>query len=143
VLDLYCGAGTIGLSLASMASEVVGLESSPSAIRDARANAEVAGIHNASFLEGDVLENLEQCTEGAKGDLCIVDPPRAGLHPKVIPILLAAAPARMIYVSCNPVTAVRDLEHLARGGYRLARVQPVDLFPHTPHLECVFTLVPR
>jgi 23S rRNA (uracil1939-C5)-methyltransferase len=143
VLDLYCGAGTIGLSLASMANEVVGLESSPSAIRDARANAEVAGIHNASFLEGDVLENLEQCTEGAKGDLCIVDPPRAGLHPKVIPILLAAAPARMIYVSCNPVTAVRDLEHLARGGYRLARVQPVDLFPHTPHLECVFTLVPR
>ncbi|MEO2162345.1 MAG: 23S rRNA (uracil(1939)-C(5))-methyltransferase RlmD [bacterium] len=143
VFDLYCGAGTIGLSLAAKVSEVVGLESSPSAIRDARANAEAAGIHNTSFLEGDVLENLEQCTRGSQGDLCIVDPPRAGLHPKVIPILLAAAPARMIYVSCNPVTAVRDLEHLARGGYRLARVQPVDLFPHTPHLECVFTLVPR
>lgn len=143
VLDLYCGAGTIGLSLASLASEVVGLESSPSAIRDARVNAEVGGIHNASYLEGDVLENLEQCTEGAREDLCIVDPPRAGLHPKVIPILLKAAPARMIYVSCNPVSAVRDLEHLARGGYRLVRVQPVDLFPHTPHLECVFTLVPR
>jgi 23S rRNA (uracil1939-C5)-methyltransferase len=142
VLDLYCGAGTIGLSLASAVKEVVGLESSASSIRDARANAQAAGIHNASFVEGDVLENLAQCTQGAQGDLCIVDPPRAGLHPKVIPILLAAAPARLIYVSCNPLSAVRDMEHLARGGYRLVRVQPVDLFPHTPHLECVFTLVP-
>jgi 23S rRNA (uracil1939-C5)-methyltransferase len=143
LLDLYCGAGTIGLSLASRVGEVLGLESSPSAIRDARANAEANGIQNASFLEGDVLENLEQCTQAASGDVCIVDPPRAGLHPRVIPILLAAAPERLIYVSCNPVTAVRDLVHLARGGYSLVRAQPVDLFPHTPHLECVFTLVPR
>ncbi len=142
ILDLYCGAGTIGLSLAAGATEVLGLESSPSAIADARANARTNEIGNATFLEGDVLQNLERCTQDSGRDLCIVDPPRAGLHPRVIPILLKAAPQRLIYVSCNPVTAVRDLEHLGRGGYVLTRVQSVDLFPHTPHLECVFTLVP-
>lgn len=148
ILDLYCGAGTIGLTLAGQGRELIGMESVPSAVRNAHSNARLNGIDSAQFIEGDVLESLSRHVQQSPDatphvDLCVVDPPRAGLHPRVIPALCQAAPERILYVSCNPTTAIRDLGFLATGGYSLTRVQPVDLFPHTPHLECLFTLMPR
>jgi 23S rRNA (uracil1939-C5)-methyltransferase len=141
VLDLYCGAGVIGLSLARDAREVIGLEREASAVDDAIRNAERNGIGSARFLAGEV-ERIWSAGDGLPApDVCIVDPPRAGLHPKVVATLETLAPPRLIYVSCNPAAAARDLEPLVRSLYSLVRVRPVDLFPHTPHLEAVLTLV--
>lgn len=147
VFDLYCGAGSIALLVAGSAREVWGFERVEPAVEDARRNATAAGITNAHFVAGDVLE-----TASAEGlaklgapdaDVVIVDPPRAGLHPGVVAFLIERAQAgsgqRLVYVSCNPKAAATDLEALVAGGYRVLRARPVDLFPHTPHLECVFT----
>jgi 23S rRNA (uracil1939-C5)-methyltransferase len=138
VFDLYCGTGTIALVLAAQAREVLGFELAPSSVADARANAARNGIENVRFVEGDVLASLAR--EQGQPDVCVADPPRAGLHPRLLPVLGALAPRRIVYVSCNPASGARDARALANAGYRLQRVRPIDLFPHTPHVECVFAL---
>ncbi|MAE28425.1 MAG: 23S rRNA (uracil(1939)-C(5))-methyltransferase RlmD [Planctomycetota bacterium] len=138
VLDLYCGTGVISLLLAGRARQVVGLELVEEAVRDARLNAQANDIHNVSFLAGDVLVALLD-PQTAAPDVIVVDPPRAGLHPKVIPAILERAPRRLVYVSCNAKSAARDAALLVAGGYHPGPIQPVDLFPHTPHVECVFS----
>jgi len=144
VYDLYSGAGTIALVLASAVGEVLAFEQVPEAVADARRNAERNGVENVRFFEGDVLAELDAAVaEGSdlpRPDVCIVDPPRAGLHPKVPPKLLALAPERLVYVSCNVHNGAQDIAKLVAGGYRVTRIRPVDLFPHTPHVECVVTL---
>jgi 23S rRNA (uracil1939-C5)-methyltransferase len=138
VWDLYCGTGALGLSLARSARALVGIEVVPAAVEDARANAAVNGIANARFVEGDAA--LGVAGEENAPDVVLLDPPRAGLHPRAIAALLALAPRRIVHVSCNPVALARDLEPLVAGGYRPGPVRPIDLFPHTPHVECVVRL---
>ena len=144
VYDLYSGAGTISLLLAGAVKEVLGFEQVPEAVADARDNAERNGISNVRFFEGDVLHELDQAvgenSELPRPDVCIVDPPRAGLHPSVPHKLLALGAQRIVYVSCNIHNGVQDIAQLVAGGYRVTRVRPVDMFPHTPHVECVVTL---
>lgn len=138
VHDLYCGGGTLTLGLARAAGSVWGFEVVPSAIADARRNAEQNAALDVRFVEGDVVDTLS--TSGApKADVWVVDPPRAGLHSRVLEAILQERPRRLVYVSCNPAAAVRDIAALG-NHYRVGRVRPFDLFPHTPHLECVFTL---
>ena len=139
VFDLYCGAGTIALALARAAAEVVGFEQVSSSVADARANAERNGIANARFVEGDVLAELAR-DRLPRPDLVVVDPPRAGLHPRVPARIAELAPARVVYVSCNPGALARDLAAFEALGWGAQRVRPVDLFPHTPHVECVAAL---
>ena len=139
LLDLYCGAGAFALPLAAVAADVVGSEEHAAAVEDARATAAENGIANARFEIGlveRVLERLE-----APFDAAVLDPPRRGCHPRALAALLRIAPARMVYISCQPATLARDLKALVAGGYRVARVQPVDQFPQTPHIESVAVLV--
>jgi 23S rRNA (uracil1939-C5)-methyltransferase len=149
VLDLYCGAGAIAIVLADGARQVIGLEQNPAAILDARRNAELNSLANVQFVEGDVLAGLASmpASSSTRPDLCVVDPPRAGLHPRLLPRLAELSPARIVYVSCNPKAAARDVRWLTDHGYAIERIRPVDLFPHTPHVECVIGLrradVPR
>ncbi len=141
VFDLYCGSGLFSLSLAREGARVTGYELVQAAIDDARLNAERNGIEAVSFVAGDLAETLDLESVGEDlPEVCVVDPPRAGMHPKVLGVLRRLKPQRIVYVSCNPKTALVDIEHLLLDGYRIAHVEPVDLFPHTPHLECVFTL---
>lgn len=142
VYDLYCGAGTIGLALAPDAREVRGYEVVAPAVADARVNAAANGVDHATFIEGDVLKAL--AAEGAREvppDVAVVDPPRAGLEARMVPALARLGAPRVLYVSCNVDAAARDLPFLRTAGYRLERVRPFDLFPHTPHVEVLFTLV--
>jgi len=142
VHDLYCGAGTIGLALAPDAREVRGYEVVASAVADARVNAAANGVDHATFVEGDVLEALAaEDTRDAPPDVAVVDPPRAGLEARMVPALARLGAPRVLYVSCNVDAAARDLPYLRAAGYRLERVRPFDLFPHTPHVEALFTLV--
>ena len=146
LFDLYCGAGTLGLCLAKQQSDVrvLGFETVEAAVEDARRNAEANGILNAEFRVGDVRAILEESAEGTlpQADVILIDPPRAGLHPKVPAQLAALKPRRMVLVSCNPLAAMGDLARLEFLGWRTTQVQLLDLFPHTPHVECVFTLSP-
>ncbi len=142
VLDLYCGAGAFSLPLAQCAGEVLGVELSESAVRDAQRNAELNAITNARFVCGDAAQWLGAGDVGAF-DALLVDPPRAGVHPKALAALGAARARRLVYVSCNPQSAARDAAQLATHGWRALRARPVDLFPHTPHVECVFTFERR
>jgi len=137
VLDLYCGVGSLTLPLARRAAHVSGHELVEEAVLDARATAERNGVANVDFVAGDVARTL---AHGARADVVVVDPPRGGLHPDVTAALAAAAPRRLVYVSCNVKSAARDAAKLVEAGFRLVRVRPVDLFPHTPHCECVLTL---
>jgi 23S rRNA (uracil1939-C5)-methyltransferase len=140
--DLYCGIGTIALMLAPRAAEVWGLEIIEEAIADAIANARLNEITNARFFAGDVrLALRELVQEAGRPDLLLVDPPRAGLSQKVVRRLIEAAPQRIVYVSCNPTTLAPNAAQLVEAGYRLRRVRPVDMFPQTPHIECVAELV--
>ncbi len=142
VLDLYCGTGTIALYLAAEAGEVVGLEMAASAVADAEQNCRRNGIDNCRFILGDVRDTLAGAVQRGEieaPDLLIIDPPRAGMHKDVVRRVLDLAPARMVYVSCNPGTLARDLG-LMRADYRVAEVQPVDMFPHTFHIEAVARL---
>jgi 23S rRNA (uracil1939-C5)-methyltransferase len=145
VYDLYSGAGTIALVLASRVKEVLAFEQVPEAVADARVNAERNGVANVRFFEGDVLTELDAALAPEsplpRPDVCIVDPPRAGLHPKVPAKLLELGARRLVYVSCNIHKGAEDLRELVAGGYRVEGIRPVDLFPHTPHVECVVTLV--
>ncbi|MCA9374499.1 23S rRNA (uracil(1939)-C(5))-methyltransferase RlmD [Candidatus Peregrinibacteria bacterium] len=137
--DLYCGAGTIALACAPFAKKVYGIELNESALLNARANAERNGILNAAFEVGDVAKELPNLDEAA--DVVIVDPPRSGLHESVIEHIGAMQPRRVVYVSCNPTTLARDLALFTKTGYTLERVQPVDMFPQTYHIENVATLL--
>ena len=141
VYDLYCGIGTIGLTLAPRAGQVWGLEISEDSVADAIDNARRNEIENASFYAGDVRLAMRELVERAgRPDLVVVDPPRAGLSAKIVRRILEAGPKRIVYVSCNPTTLAPNAAQLVEAGYRLTRVTPVDMFPQTPHIECVAVL---
>ena len=144
IYDLYTGTGTIALFLASLARKVIGIEYVPEAIEDAKVNARGNGITNADFFAGDMKDVLNADFIAAHGhpDVVVLDPPRAGIHPAVAQVLLACAPERMVYVSCNPATQARDLAVFA-PYYDIVHVQPVDMFPHTTHVENVVSLVKK
>ncbi|THG05707.1 hypothetical protein TEA_028306 [Camellia sinensis var. sinensis] len=149
VLDLFCGTGTIGLTLARKARRVYGYEVVPQAISDACRNAKMNNINNATFVQGDLNKiDLNFGKNFPKPDIIISDPNRPGMHMKLIKYLLKLRAPRIIYVSCNPATCARDLDYLCHGVaeqniegcYKLRSLQPVDMFPHTPHIECVCLL---
>jgi 23S rRNA (uracil1939-C5)-methyltransferase len=141
VFDLYCGIGTIGLSLASRAREVIGVEIVEPAVSDAIANARINEIENARFFAGDIRVTMRELVERAgKPDLAIIDPPRAGLSAKIVRRIVEAAPSRIVYVSCNPTTLAPNAAQLVEAGYQLIKVRPVDMFPQTPHIEAVALL---
>ena len=144
VYDLYTGTGTIANFVARHAQQVIGIEYVEDAIADAKANSMCNGIENTLFYAGDMKDILtdEFVKQHGKPDVIITDPPRAGMHPDVIQTILRAAPKRIVYVSCNPATQARDLEVL-NEQYRVEAVQPVDMFPHTPHVENVVLLEQR
>ena len=141
LFDLYCGIGTIGLGMAADAGEVWGIESVPEAIVDAEANAELNGIGNARFRTADARLGIRPLLEEAGSpDVVVIDPPRAGLSAKVVRRVLECEADRIVYVSCNPTTLAPNARQIVDAGYRLARVRPVDMFPQTPHIECVALL---
>lgn len=141
VFDLFCGIGTLGLSLAGRAAEVWGIEIVEEAIADAEENARLNGIENARFRTGDARKEIRPLlAEGGRPDVVVVDPPRAGLSKKVVRRLIECEAPRIVYVSCNPTTLAPNAAQLAEAGYRLRRVKPVDMFPQTPHIECVALL---
>jgi 23S rRNA (uracil1939-C5)-methyltransferase len=138
VYDLYCGIGTIGLLMAPRVAEVWGLELVEDAIANAIANARLNEIDNARFFAGDVRLAMRELIETAgKPDVLVVDPPRAGLSQKVVRRIIEASAKRIVYVSCNPTTLAPNAAQLVEAGYTLSRVRPVDMFPQTPHIECV------
>ena len=141
VYDLYTGTGTIANFVAKKARKVIGIEYVPEAIEDAKTNSEINGIDNTLFYAGDMKDilNDEFISVHGRPDVIITDPPRAGMHPDVVNTILRTAPRRIVYVSCNPATQARDLAELD-VAYRVAEVQPVDMFPHTPHVENVVLL---
>ena len=143
--DLYCGSGTIGLLMSPHVAELWGLELVEPAIADAIANAAANEVDNAHFFAGDVRLALRELVEKAgRPDVLVVDPPRSGLSQKVVRRVIEASPKRIVYVSCNPTTLAPNAAQLvADGGYELVRVRPVDMFPQTPHIECVAELVRR
>jgi 23S rRNA (uracil1939-C5)-methyltransferase len=141
VYDLFCGIGTIGLALSPRAGEVWGLEIVEEAIADAIGNAKANEITNVQFFAGDVRLALRDLVERAgRPDVVVVDPPRAGLSQKVVRRIIEAAPKRIVYVSCNPTTLAPNAAQLVEAGYALRTVRPVDMFPQTPHIECVALL---
>ena len=144
VYDLYTGTGTIANFVARQACQVIGIEYVPEAIEDAKINSEINGIGNTIFYAGDMKDILtdEFITEHGRPDVIITDPPRAGMHPDVVKTILQAAPQRIVYVSCNPATQARDLHDLD-ADYCVTAIQPVDMFPHTPHVENVVLLKKR
>ena len=145
VWDLYCGAGSIALSLASQVRRVVGFELVPEAVNDAYINSRLNGLDNCHFLAGDLKERLRETLRVASQpppEVVITDPPRSGMHPQVVQAIQELSPRRIIYVSCNPATLARDLA-LLRDHYEILTVQPFDLFPHTAHIECVARLERR
>lgn len=141
VIDLYAGTGAISLLVARRCRAVYGIEVSAAAVADAVRNARANGIANCTFLAGEVRHVLPALVrEGVRAEVVVADPPRAGFHPKALRALGALAPARVVYVSCNPATLARDVADLLGQGYRVEWVQPVDMFPHTPHIEVVARL---
>ena len=141
VFDLYCGIGTIGLTLASRAGQVWGLETVPEAVADAERNALRNGITNARFVAADARLGLAPLLERAgRPDVIVLDPPRAGLSKKIVRRVIECEAPRIVYVSCNPTTLAPNAAQLVEAGYTLRRVRPVDMFPQTPHLECVALL---
>lgn len=144
VYDLYTGTGTIANFVARQARKVVGIEYVPEAIEDAKVNSALNGIDNTLFYAGDMKDILTNdfISEHGRPDVIITDPPRAGMHNDVIDVILAAEPKRIVYVSCNPATQARDLQ-LLDGKYKVTAVQPVDMFPHTHHVENVVQLERR
>lgn len=144
VYDLYTGTGTIANFVAKRARQVVGIEYVPEAINDAKVNSEINGIDNTLFYAGDMKDLLTEdfVAQHGRPDVIITDPPRAGMHPDVIGVILQTKPERIVYVSCNPATQARDLQ-LMDAEYKVTAVQPVDMFPHTPHVENVVLLTKR
>ncbi len=144
VFDLYSGTGSIAIFISDTVKEVVGIESVESAIRDAEKNAQSNNITNCHFLLGDLKDKLTKDTSWmashSKPDVLVIDPPRNGMHPKVVEEILVLAPDRIVYVSCNPATQARDVKLLCAEKYQLIKLQPVDMFPHTFHIENVALL---
>ena len=144
VYDLYTGTGTIANFIARTAKKVIGIEYVPEAIEDAKVNSRINKIENTMFYAGDMKDILtdEFIAQHGRPEVIITDPPRAGMHPDVVKTILRAAPKRIVYVSCNPATQARDIADLD-ADYKVVAVQPVDMFPHTPHVENVVLLVQR
>lgn len=141
VLDAYCGIGTIGITASDKAKQVVGVEINQAAVRDAITNARLNSIKNCWFTVGDAGDYMQQMVrDGHRPDVVFMDPPRAGSDERFISSLLAAAPERIVYISCAPDTLRRDLRLIAAGGYTVQKIQPVDMFPFTEHIECVVKL---
>jgi len=141
VVDLYSGTGAISLLLAQRCRLVYGIEVAQAAVDDAALNAAANGIANCTFLAGEVRFVLPALiAKGVNAEVVVADPPRAGFHPRALQALMRLGPSRIVYVSCNPSTLARDVRELVSGGYRLQWVQPVDMFPHTPHIEAVARL---
>ena len=144
VIDAYCGTGTIGLTMAAEAKSVVGVEVNRDAVADAMENAKRNGVSNATFHAADAGDFMrDMAARGQSADVVITDPPRAGCSPQFLRSLLTLAPARIVYVSCNPETLARDLYTLTKGGYKVKKIQPVDMFPWTGHVESVVCLTRR
>ncbi|HEU4965804.1 MAG TPA: 23S rRNA (uracil(1939)-C(5))-methyltransferase RlmD [Bacilli bacterium] len=142
VIDAYCGIGTISLFLAQKAKQVYGVEIVPEAIEDARKNAALNGMGNVEFAVGEAEVVIPEWYEkGVRADVMVVDPPRKGCDERLLATMAEMKPERVVYVSCNPSTLARDLQFLEGNGYRTVEVQPVDMFPHTFHVECVVWLV--
>jgi 23S rRNA (uracil1939-C5)-methyltransferase len=144
VYDLYTGTGTIANFVAKKAKKVIGIEYVPEAIEDAKVNSKLNNIENTYFLAGDMKDILtnEFVEKNGRPDVIITDPPRAGMHEDVVNVILAAAPDKIVYVSCNPATQARDAAML-ESAYKITKVQPVDMFPHTHHVENVMLFEKR
>ncbi len=145
VWDLYCGAGSIALSLADRVGRVVGFELVEAAVQDAYVNSRLNGVENCQFVAGDLKDCIREALkvrQQPRPEVVVTDPPRAGMHPQVIEALLELGPRRIVAVSCNPATLARDLA-LLQAGYDIVTVEPFDLFPHTGHIECVVRLEKR
>jgi 23S rRNA (uracil1939-C5)-methyltransferase len=144
VYDLYTGTGTIANFIARSCKKVIGIEYVPEAIEDAKENATLNGLKNTLFFAGDMKDILTQefINQHGSPDVIITDPPRAGMHTDVIDTILFASPKRIVYVSCNPATQARDLQ-LLDANYKVTAIQPVDMFPHTHHVENVVLLEKR
>ncbi len=138
IYDLYCGTGTIGQTVASEAKEVVGIEIIEEAVEMARENAKLNGLNNCHFIAGDVLEKIDMLEK--RPDMIIIDPPRAGIHPKALEKIINYGCEEVIYVSCNPKTLARDLKEFQDAGYKIADIKSIDMFPHTGHVETVASL---
>ncbi|HVP07294.1 MAG TPA: 23S rRNA (uracil(1939)-C(5))-methyltransferase RlmD, partial [Candidatus Acidoferrum sp.] len=144
LLDLYCGGGSITILIAPFVTRAVGVELVGAAIRAARENAALNEISNVEFIESDTTDFLRNAyTPESKFDIIVVDPPRVGLHPKTLKRLIEIQPEKLLYISCNPATFARDVKELVTAGYELPRVVPVDMFPHTMHIEIVGLLTRR
>src|SRR5690606_26150703 len=141
IVDAYCGVGTIGLWLADGASEIRGIEVIPEAIEDAKKNAKKHGFHNATYAVGKAEKLLPKWVkEGWRPDVVVVDPPRTGCDDQFLQTVLKVKPKKKVYVSCNPSTLAKDIQVLSKL-YRVEYVQPVDMFPHTAHVECISHLI--
>ena len=141
VLDAYCGTGTIGIIASPRAGQVVGVELNGDAVKDAKENAALNGVKNITFYEDDAGRFMVKAAQkGAKYDVVIMDPPRAGASLDFLKCLVTLAPKRVVYISCNPETQARDLAFLVKNGYKVKKIQPVDMFPHTEHVETVVLL---
>jgi 23S rRNA (uracil1939-C5)-methyltransferase len=142
VLDLYCGVGNFSLPLAKKAKNVIGIESGYSSIEDAKANAALNGLTNTEFISSDMQNGLKMLLQRKmRANKIVLDPPRAGATLKTLERMLAFVPRKIIYVSCNPATVARDLKHFERFGFVLERLQPIDMFPYTYHIECIAEMV--
>ena len=144
ILDLYCGAGTIGLSMAEQAKQIIGAEIVPEAVEDARFNAELNATANAEFICADAAKAASILSEkGLKPEVVILDPPRKGCSPELIKTVAEDfSPERVVYVSCDPATLARDIKLFGESGYTLIEYTPVDMFPRTAHIECCALLQP-
>lgn len=141
VLDAYCGTGTIGLTMAKCAGKIIGVEINTDATRDAKENATLNGITNAEFYNEDAADYIATlASKKEKIDVVITDPPRAGCSIKFLKNLVKLSPKRVVYISCNPETLANDLNFLTKSGYRVNKIQPVDMFPYTSHVETVVCL---
>ena len=141
VLDAYCGIGTIGLVAAKTAGNVIGVELNPDAVKDAISNAKRNNAKNARFYCADAGDFMQELAEnGERFDVVFMDPPRSGSSKKFIESLAVASPERVVYISCNPETLARDLQMIIKKGYKVKKICPVDMFPHTNHIECVALL---
>ena len=139
-MDLFCGTGTIGLAFAGLAKQVFGIEINKSATESAKSNAALNKITNAEFICGDVGKLLPSISKVGRPTIIITDPPRAGIDQKTLLKILDLKIPKWIYVSCNPTTLARDLKIVGENGYKIKRIQPVDMFPHTYHVETVCLL---
>jgi len=137
IWDFYAGTGTIAMFLSENNQKIIGFELVESAVRDARHNCERNGIKNCEFVQGDLRQNISRLSE--KPDVIVCDPPRSGMHPDIVQAMLEVAPPKIVYVSCNPTTMARDVKQLS-AKYRVTTVHPIDMFPHTYHIESVVTL---